>query len=82
MKLLFISLLFFSLNGIAGIQPYNPEKDNVENEEIDYVTPGEIFDNIFNSIDDSVKSFDDSLKEDWESNEDEKNKGPSNPYAY
>ena len=78
MKYFFLITLFFlSFNSFAGIQPYNPEKDNTEETD---VSPLEAFGNVFKSLDESVKEFDESLKEDWEE-ESEVKEGPSNPYA-
>ena len=78
MKYFFLITLFFlSFNSFAGIQPYNPETDNTEETD---VSPLEAFGNVFKSLDESVKEFDESLKEDWEE-ESEVKEGPSNPYA-
>ena len=78
MKYFFLITLFFlSFNSFAGIQPYDPETDNTEETD---VSPLEAFGNVFKSLDESVKEFDESLKEDWEE-ESEVKEGPSNPYA-
>ena len=77
MKYFLITLFFLSFNSFAGIQPYNPETDNTEETD---VSPLEAFGNVFKSLDESVKEFDESLKEDWEE-ESEVKEGPSNPYA-
>ena len=78
MKYFFLITLFFlSFNSFAGIKPYNPETDNTEETD---VSPLEAFGNVFKSLDESVKEFDDSLKEDWEEESPIK-EGPSNPYA-
>ena len=77
MKYFLITLFFLSFNSFAGIQPYNPKTDNTEETDL---SPLEAFGNVFKSLDESVKEFDESLKEDWEE-ESEIKEGPSNPYA-
>ena len=77
MRYLLIALIFFSLNSFAGLQPYDPERDNTEQTD---VSPLEALGNVFKSLDESVKELDESLKEDWEE-ESEVKEGPSNPYA-
>ena len=77
MRYLLITLIFFSLNSFAGLQPYDPKRDNPEKTDI---SPLEAFGNVFKSLDESVKELDESLKEDWEE-ESEIKEGPSNPYA-
>ena len=78
MKYFLITLFFLSFNSFAGIQPYNPEKDNTEETD---VSPLDVFGGVFNSIDESVKDFDEALQESLEDDGGEKNQGPSNPYA-
>ena len=78
MKYFFITLFFLSFNSFAGIQPYNPETDNTEETD---VSPLDVFGEVFNSIDESVKDFDEALQESLEDDGGEKNQGPSNPYA-
>ena len=78
MKYFLITLFFLSYNSFAGIQPYNPEKDNTEETD---VSPLDVFGGVFNSIDESVKDFDEALQESLEDDGGEKNQGPSNPYS-
>ena len=78
MKYFLITLFFLSFNSFAGIQPYNPETDNTEETD---VSPLDVFGGVFNSIDESVKDFDEALQESLEDDGGEKNQGPSNPYA-
>ena len=78
MKYFLITLFFLSFNSFAGIQPYNPETDNTEETD---VSPLDVFGEVFNSIDESVKDFDEALQESLEDDGGEKNQGPSNPYA-
>jgi hypothetical protein len=78
MKYIFLITLFFlSFNSFAGLQPYNPERDNTEETD---VSPLDVFGSLVNSIDESVKDFDDSLQESLEDDDSEKRQGPSNPY--
>jgi len=78
MKYFLITLFFLTFNSFAGIQPYNPETDNTEETD---VSPLDVFGEVFNSIDESVKDFDEALQESLEDDGGEKNQGPSNPYA-
>ena len=78
MKYFLITLFFLSFNSFAGLQPYNPEKDNTEETD---VSPLDVFGSLVNSIDESVKDFDEALQESLEDDGSEKNQGPSNPYA-
>ena len=78
MKYFLITLFFLSFNSFAGIHPYNPETDNTEETD---VSPLDVFGEVFNSIDESVKDFDEALQESLEDDGGEKNQGPSNPYA-
>ena len=79
MKHIFLITLFcLSFNSFAGLQPYNPERDNTEETD---VSPLDVFGGVFNSIDESVKDFDEALQESLEDDGGEKNQGPSNPYA-
>ena len=78
MKYFLITLFFLTFNSFAGIQPYNPETDNTEETN---VSPLDVFGEVFNSIDESVKDFDEALQESLEDDGGEKNQGPSNPYS-
>lgn len=79
MKYSFIIACFIlSFNAFAGIQPYNPEKDNTEETD---VSPLDVFGGIFKSFDESMRELDESLQENLEDDNAERNQGPSNPYA-
>ena len=73
-----ITLLLLSFNAFAGLQPYNPETDNTEETDI---SPLDVFGGVFESLDESVKDFDDALQESLEDDDSEKRQGPSNPYG-
>ena len=79
MKYIFLITLFFlSFNSFAGLQPYNPERDNTEETDI---SPLDVFGGVFDSLDESIKDFDDTLQESLEDDDSEKRQGPSNPYG-
>jgi len=73
-----ITLFFLSFNSFAGLQPYNPERDNTEETDI---SPLDVFGGVFDSLDESIKDFDDTLQESLEDDDSEKRQGPSNPYG-